>query len=124
MTKSTIMLDSWAWIAYLQSDPRALPVREMIDGTTNIIASAMNVAEVCTYLLRNRREEFLGLVEDRAHIYPMDERVAQESAKIKVSHNLGMADAIILATARAHGATLITCDPDFKGMEGVEYLGE
>ena len=32
-----------------------------------------------------------------------------------------MADSVILATARAHGATLWTQDADFEGLTGVEY---
>ena len=33
-----------------------------------------------------------------------------------------MADSIMLAAARAHGATLWTQDSDFDGLEGVEYI--
>jgi predicted nucleic acid-binding protein len=33
-----------------------------------------------------------------------------------------MADAIILTTARANGATLWTQDSHFEGMTGVEYV--
>jgi predicted nucleic acid-binding protein len=33
-----------------------------------------------------------------------------------------MADAIILTTARANGATLWTQDSHFEGMAGVEYV--
>lgn len=35
---------------------------------------------------------------------------------------LPMADSMILAAARAHGATLWTQDQDFEGIEGVRYL--
>ncbi len=36
--------------------------------------------------------------------------------------NIPMAESIILATARAHNATMWTQDADFEGMEGVEYI--
>ncbi len=32
------------------------------------------------------------------------------------------ADSIMLATARAHGATLWTQDADFRGMQGVRFV--
>jgi len=31
-------------------------------------------------------------------------------------------DAIILATARAQGATLLTCDTQFEGLSGVTFV--
>ncbi len=33
-----------------------------------------------------------------------------------------MADAMVLATAEAHGAELVTSDSDFAGIAGVTYL--
>ena len=36
-------------------------------------------------------------------------------------HSLPMADSIILATGRRHGATIWTQDSDFEGLEGVQY---
>ena len=38
------------------------------------------------------------------------------------AHKLPMADALILATARAHHAQLVSSDADFENIEGVAYL--
>lgn len=44
-------------------------------------------------------------------------------AAVDLSADLGMAlaDSIILATARAHDATVWTQDADFEGLDNVQY---
>ena len=37
-------------------------------------------------------------------------------------HKLATADAIIFATARAQGATLLTCDAHFEGLPQILYV--
>ncbi|MSO76410.1 MAG: type II toxin-antitoxin system VapC family toxin [Alphaproteobacteria bacterium] len=39
-----------------------------------------------------------------------------------VRHRLATADAIVLATALAHGADLLTCDRHFEGLPGVLFV--
>ena len=47
--------------------------------------------------------------------------VVDSSARLSIANGLPMADSIILATARTHGATLWTQDSHFEGLEAVEY---
>jgi predicted nucleic acid-binding protein len=47
--------------------------------------------------------------------------LALDAARVSLETGLAMADSIILATARAEGATLWTQDAHFAGLEGVEY---
>jgi predicted nucleic acid-binding protein len=47
---------------------------------------------------------------------------AVAAAKLGLEHDLPLADSLILATARAHGATLWTQDEHFRGIDGVEYV--
>ena len=46
---------------------------------------------------------------------------ALDAARLAHHRSLAMADAIILATARAYLATLWTQDSDFKDIHGVRY---
>ena len=46
------------------------------------------------------------------------------AAKISIVMSLPMADSVILATARAFGATLWTQDEHFKDIEGVNYTAK
>ena len=54
----------------------------------------------------------------RATIAPVDEPLALEAADISLAHGLAMADSLVYATARRHGATLVTGDSDFEGLPG------
>jgi toxin FitB len=58
----------------------------------------------------------------RATIASVDETLALEAADLALSRGLAMADAIIFATARRHGAKLITGDRDFEGLPDVVLI--
>ena len=55
--------------------------------------------------------------------YIENAEIAILTSKIKYKYKMGLADAIVYATAQEHGATLITGDPGFKGKKGVLYIG-
>jgi predicted nucleic acid-binding protein len=52
----------------------------------------------------------------RAIVVPVDASLALEAADIALERGLAMADAIVYATARRTGATLVTSDADFDGL--------
>jgi predicted nucleic acid-binding protein len=54
----------------------------------------------------------------RATIAAVDETLALEAADISLQYGLAMADSIIYATARRHGATVVTSDTDFEDLPG------
>lgn len=54
----------------------------------------------------------------RAEIVPVDESLALEAADFSLQYGLAMADSLVYATGRRHGATVITMDNDFEGLPG------
>jgi predicted nucleic acid-binding protein len=58
----------------------------------------------------------------RARIVPVDETLALEAADVALSYGLAMADALVYATAKRHGAKLVTADSDFRGLPGAVVL--
>lgn len=63
----------------------------------------------------------LNLVKEFSRIVTLDEELAVAAGNIrhemrKSGRKFGLSDAIILATARANGAKVITADEDFRGM--------
>jgi predicted nucleic acid-binding protein len=48
--------------------------------------------------------------------------LALGAAKVSTELKLPMADSVMLATARAHGATLWTQDADSEGISSVQYM--
>jgi predicted nucleic acid-binding protein len=56
----------------------------------------------------------------RGHVVEIDLSLALEAAV----NGLPMADSLIYATARRHGATLWTQDAHFDGLPGVRYFAK
>jgi predicted nucleic acid-binding protein len=83
--------------------------------------SAIEVYEVFKALRRDVSEERalegISLLR-RATIVPVDESLALEAAEVSLGQGLAMADSIVYATARRHGATLVSADADFEGLPG------
>ena len=52
----------------------------------------------------------------RASIAAADESLALEAADLSLAHGLAMADSLVYATARWHGAKLVTADADFANL--------
>jgi len=87
--------------------------------------SAIEVYEIYKVIRRDLSEErALEAVSAlrRATIAPLDESLALEAADTSLELGLAMADSIIYATARRHGATLITADADFDGLPGAVVI--
>lgn len=58
----------------------------------------------------------------QGQVVDLDVDLALSAARVSVDLKLPMADSVMLATARAHGAVLWTQDADFEGLEGIRYL--
>ena len=72
------------------------------------------------------RDEALRAVAfmKKGRVVELDESLALNAARISHSHKIPMADSIMLATARAHEATLWTQDVDVEGLDDVQYIPE
>lgn len=96
-----------------------------VEGREPLLASAIEVYEVYKVIRRDLSEErALEAVSvlRRATITPVDEVLAIEAADVSLARGLAMADALIYATARRHGARLVTCDTDFEGLSGTTVI--
>ncbi len=52
----------------------------------------------------------------------LDTAIALSAADLCMEHKLATADAIVYATALAHGADLVTCDLHFERLSGVRFV--
>jgi predicted nucleic acid-binding protein len=111
----TDCLDSWAVLSWLEGrEPAASRVEEAL--ATRPVMSWINLGEVSYILERTEGPEWAGRVvrELRRQLrleLPSAARVL-EAAHLKARHRLAYADAFALATALAHGASLLTGDPE------------
>ena len=120
------MIDSWAWIEYWKGGELGKAAALFIDGEEESVVSTINLAEVYLWVARSYDEttarEKLATVEKRCHVIPVERETALQAAKIKRSERLGLADSLILATARQAGAKVVTGDSDMKGFGDVIFL--
>ena len=87
--------------------------------------SAIEVYEVYKVIRRDISEErAIEAVSAlrRASIAPIDESLALEAADLSLASGLAMADSLVYATARRHGARLVTGDKDFEGLPGAVVI--
>ena len=86
---------------------------------------SVSIYEVFRRVLQQRGEgaalQATALMQ-QGSVVDLTATAALAAARLSDEAGLPMADAIILSTARASGATLWTQDAHFEGMEGVEYV--
>jgi toxin FitB len=114
-----ILVDSSGWIEYLADRPLARRFATYLEGREPLLVSAIEVYEVYKVIRRDVSEErALAAVAAlrRATIAPVDESLALEAADVSLAHGLAMADSLVYATARRHGAKLVTADADFEDL--------
>lgn len=111
----TKCLDSWAVLAWLEgAEPAASRVQEAL--VSRPVMSWINVGEVA-YVLERRAgaERSREVVRELRRLLnldlPTEERVIA-AARVKAGHRMAYADAFAVATALAHGADLLTGDPE------------
>ena len=97
----------------------------MVVVDSNVATPAVVVYEVYKKIKRERGEEMAKLCVaqmERTRGVPVDQALALRAADLGLQFSLPMADALVLATARALGAELITSDTDFKDVPGARVL--
>lgn len=111
----TVCLDSWAVLRWLEGiDPAAKLVDEALPDRPHM--SWINLGEVFYVIHRMAGSaEAAGVIRNlrpRLTLDLPDEQRITEAATIKAGHALAYADAFAIATAVAHGASLMTGDPE------------
>jgi predicted nucleic acid-binding protein len=118
------VIDSSAWLEYFANGPNASFFAKAVETTDDLIVPSLTLYEVFKRVLQQRSETAAlqaVAVMQQGRVVDLDADIALRAARISVDHQLPMADSVILATARAFGATLWTQDADFRAMPGVEY---
>jgi predicted nucleic acid-binding protein len=121
------LVDSSAWIEWFIDGAQAEELARMMPAQADTLVPTMVQHELRKWFLRERSEEIADEViafTELCTVVPLDTRLALEAAEVACRHKLASADAIIYATAREHGAELLTCDSHFKGLEGVVYIAK
>ncbi|MFY3741199.1 MAG: putative nucleic acid-binding protein [Candidatus Nitrosomirales archaeon] len=126
------VIDSYAWIEYFMGTRSGEKARSVIDGQEEEkFTPSICIAEVYAKVLKNESEDMAetrrGFIRRMSAIIPLSETIAVQAAKIDVSQKTavegwGLADSIVLATARSKGCKVLTGDKHFEGLEDVELI--
>lgn len=121
-----LVLDSWAVIAYLEDEPSALQIADMIanahDEDIPVYMSVVNVGEVWYITAREISEKDANniikeLRDLRIQFQDVGWELTQEAARFKSQHKMSYADCYAAALAKTKNATLITGDHEFGAIE-------
>ena len=124
------VVDSWAWLEYLEGTEKGKAVEERFAGDAELWTSTVTLTEVVS---KYRRK---GMSDDAAirALTSMSKvqgpsredaiEAARNHAQVKAkSPNFSLADATVLQLARKLRARVLTGDPDFAGVEDSTPVG-
>jgi predicted nucleic acid-binding protein len=119
------VIDSSGWLEYFINGRNANFFARIIENTDEVLVPTISLFEVFKRVLidkdRNDALEAVAIMKD-GRVIDLDDSLALVAAELSYELKLPLADSIILATARAHNATLWTQDAHFKSMDGVKYI--
>lgn len=120
-----ILVDTSAWIEWLISSPTGDALTPYLPKQSDWLVPTMVQLELNKWLNREVGEEKSDQViafTQVCQVVPLDTEVALLAAEVCRTHKLATADAVIFASAKLHGARLVTCDAHFKGLPNVDLI--
>lgn len=119
------VVDSCGWLEYFGNGPNAAFFSDPLAATTELVVPTITIYEVFKRIIQQRDEgdalQAVAMMQ-QGRVVDFSSPLALSAVRLSLEHTLRMADSILLATARAHGATLWTQDADFEGVPGVRFI--
>ncbi len=118
------LVDSSAWLEYFADGSNANYFAAAIEDTAHLLVPSIVLYEVFKRILQQRDEGSAlraAAILQQGRVIVIDASLALSAAKLGTDNKLAMADSLILAAARHHGATIWTQDADFEGLAGVKF---
>ncbi len=115
------VVDSSGWLEYFADTDRAVLFAPAIEDSANLFVPVISIYEVFRKVLRERGEADAVLAASLVrvgHVIDLDAILALEAAR----YPLPLADSLIYAAARRHGATVWTQDEHFKDLPEVRFF--
>ena len=126
----TAVLDSWAILEWILHDrPSARYVSALLAeaerGESQLWLSFINAGEVYYFLAKHHGAELAASWRDTSHTLPVSLDLPRApdiwlAAEIKARFPLSYADAFAAQLAMKHEAPLVTGDPEFRQVPGLE----
>jgi len=117
------LLGTWAWVDYLEGGDSAQEVNDILESDERCFTSVQSLAELSDLFHQDRLkidmkweslQQFIKV--KKTDSLKVTEEIAENAGKIKAEEreekpDFGLADAVILATARKHDLNLLSGDP-------------
>ncbi|MDA0336341.1 MAG: type II toxin-antitoxin system VapC family toxin [bacterium] len=119
------VVDSSGWLEYLADADNAGFFAAAIEAPSQLVVPTLSIYEVFKRILQQRDKDAAlqaAAAMEQGTVVELSTSLALMAADLSVAHSLPMANSIILATARLHGAVLWTQDADFDGLQDVQYV--
>jgi len=124
-----ILIDSYGWIEYFGEGPLADSYAAFVEKADEkgAVTPTVVIYEVYRKIKGVRGEE--KALEayaqmSRTKIVDLTSSLCLEAADISMSLNLGMADSVIVATAKAYNAQIVTSDEHLKEIDKVKFINK
>lgn len=133
-----LTIDTYAWIEILRDSPRARIALTAIEAAERCLTPSVVLAEFASECVRDGfRDELilaeLAAIHEASDVVPIDSSIAlgaaraleelRNAAKVRKIGVPGLGDAIVLATARREGASILTADPHFSPLPETVWIG-
>src|SRR3954451_1586904 len=119
------LVDTSAWIEWLIDSDTGKAVAGALPERDQWLVPTIVQLELAKWLTReageDKADQAIAFTETCA-VVPLDTRLALAAAEVSGREKLATADAIIYATAQAHGADVLACDAHFEGLPGVTLI--
>jgi len=124
-----ILIDSYGWIEYFANGPLAESYASFIEraNAENTVTPTIVIYEVYKRIksVKGEQKALEAYAQmSRTKIVELTSSISLDAADISIALNLGMADSIILATAKAYNAEVVTSDEHLKGLERVRFINK
>jgi predicted nucleic acid-binding protein len=132
-----LTIDTFAWVELIRGGRQAARAREAVEQADLCLTPSIVLAEVAAVCVRDGladeiiREE-LGAIRETCEIVPIDVSIAMAAAHLaeQLRRNArtrglplpGLADGLVLATARASHSSLLTGDLHFRDCPETVWL--
>ena len=133
-----LTIDTFAWVELIRGGRWVRQTRGAIDGSDRCLTPSIVLAEVAAICSRDGLRESviseqLQAIHESSEVVPIDDGIAIAGARIarelRISSRVrkipvpGLADGLVLATARMFRSRLLTGDPHFRECPETVWLG-
>lgn len=122
MSDDAGVIDSFAWLEYFAGSPEGLKAKPFVENDKGITPTIV-IAELSEKYRREKLpfEADLNFIAARTRVTVLDSEIAEKAGALNQERKRfvkrwGLADSIVLATARKHNVRVVTGDEHFRDL--------